>query len=81
MHTHPTPGACNVTLGMMNAMVADLCSAQGKTGEGELAQQYGKLGACGFCLGAWWHTKITGRTEETWLWAADPPHACMNEFT
>lgn len=31
---------------MMNAMVADLCAAQGKTGEGEMAQQYGKLGAC-----------------------------------
>ncbi len=31
---------------MMNAMVADLCGAQRKTGEGELAQQYGKLGAC-----------------------------------
>jgi hypothetical protein len=37
-------GASNVTLGMINAIVADLCSAQGKTGEGELAQQYGRLG-------------------------------------
>jgi len=37
-------GGFNVTWGMINATVADLCTAQAKTGEGELAQQYGKLG-------------------------------------
>lgn len=37
-------GGSNVTFGMVNAIVADLCTAQAKTGEGELAQQYGKLG-------------------------------------
>ncbi|KAM3569848.1 hypothetical protein VYU27_008061 [Nannochloropsis oceanica] len=37
-------GGFNVTYGMINATVADLCTAQAKTGKGELAQQYGKLG-------------------------------------
>ena len=42
--THPTKG-------MINAIVADLCTAQGKTGDGQLAQQYGKLGmAIGFSM-------------------------------
>lgn len=37
-----------MTLGMLNAMCADLCCTQGKTQEGQLAQQYGKLGASGY---------------------------------
>lgn len=68
---------------MMNAMVADLCSAQGKTGEGELAQQYGKLGACGVCVVVWWYNKKNRQDGGDVAVGGLIPrmHACMHEFT